>query len=216
MSGGASTSSPGQCSDSTYELDAGFRVEGAFEYIFLAEKTPSGLNVANTETAVKESVTNWTKAKNDCGMTDDIGVTSSYLGRASGSVEINTDGSCKATGDGKSETGFGDLPSSLVAVACVWFEYRPKQPYPVASADVRLNKAKKWWNTLSSCTGSRYIVEAVLTHERGHVFGLTHGKKVTESAHKNLTMSPNVNGYCEDAETTLGKGDILGMRELGY
>ncbi|MBA2615091.1 MAG: hypothetical protein H0U90_04825 [Actinobacteria bacterium] len=62
--GGASSSSPARCSDSTYDLDAGFRVEGTFEYIFLAEKTPSGLNVTNTETAVKESVTNWTKAKN--------------------------------------------------------------------------------------------------------------------------------------------------------
>jgi len=29
-------------------------------------------------------------------------------------------------------------------------------------------------------------------------------------------MSPNVNGYCEDAETTLGMGDVLGLRSLGY
>jgi hypothetical protein len=128
---------------------------------------------------------------------------------------VTSDGNCKAAGDGRSETGFGSLPSGTVGVACVWIS-GGKPPYRVLSADVRLNSNKSWWNNLSTCSGSRYIVEAALTHERGHIFGLSHHKKVTESAHGNLTMSPSIEGYCQAAETTLGKGDVLGLRALGY
>jgi hypothetical protein len=44
-----------------------------------------------------------------------------------------------------------------------------------------------------------------------HTFGLDH---VSESAHGNLTMSPNINGPCQNSESTLGKGDVLGLRAL--
>jgi hypothetical protein len=214
VGGGSGSGSPSKCSDGTYELDApSYYVPGTFEYWFNASSTPSGLSVSNTEQAVKESVTNWTTAKNGCGLSDQVSLTSEYQGRQSGGyVEINDDGTCQAKADSRNETGFGSLPSDLLGVACVWFGWAKKPPYPVIGADVRLNKSKSWWNTLASCTGSRYIVEAVLTHERGHVFGLTHGSKVVESGHGNLTMSPKINGYCSDAEASLGKGDVLGMR----
>ena len=60
------------------------------------------------------------------------------------------------------------------------------------------------------CKGSGYIIEAVLTHERGHVFGLTHGKKLVVSGHGNLTMSPKINAYCSHAEASLGKATCSG------
>jgi hypothetical protein len=213
---GGGGAAPKACSDSTYELDDGpFVVEGTFEHYFISGSTPAGLSVTNTETAVKESVTNWTKARNDCGLADDLDIAVSYEGRVSGAVEITDSGACQDASDGRSETGFGTLPSGVLGVACVWLAgWKP--PYRVESADVRLNKAKGWWNTISTCKGSRYVVEAALTHERGHIFGLTHGKTVTEGGHANLTMSPSINSFCADAETTLGKGDVLGMRALGY
>jgi hypothetical protein len=214
LTGGSSGSSSGECSDSYYELeDLDYRLEGTFEYYFVASSTPSDVNVGNTETAVKESVTNWTRAVNNCGLADDIGLTSSYKGRSSDGVEITSDGTCKATGDGRSEVGFGTLPSATVATACAWF--RGGRELVVIEGDVRLNKAKKWWNVVSTCKGSRYIVEAALTHERGHIFGLTH-HAMKESKHGRLSMSPTIDGYCQAAETTLAKGDVLGMRARGY
>jgi predicted Zn-dependent protease len=54
-------------------------------------------------------------------------------------------------------------------------------------------------------------VKAVMTHERGHTFGINH---VSETSHKNMTMSPNINGPCQDSESTLGLGDVEGLRAL--
>jgi hypothetical protein len=61
--------------------------------------------------------------------------------------------------------------------------------------------------TAASCR-NRYDLEAVMTHERGHTFGLNH---VSESGHGNLTMSTQINGPCQLTERTLGWGDVLGL-----
>ncbi|WP_338089092.1 matrixin family metalloprotease [Nannocystis pusilla] len=57
----------------------------------------------------------------------------------------------------------------------------------------------------------QFSVKAVMTHERGHTFGLGH---VGESSHGDLTMSPTINGPCQDSESTLGEGDVAGLRAL--
>jgi len=208
---------PHECRDGAYEFDAGtFRLEETFTYSFIASSTPPNLNVENTEAAVQASIGNWAQVRNACGFADDVLIRSEYAGRSFGWVEITDDGDCKDSSDGRSETGFGPLPSDLVAVACIWLGDAPGPPYPVASADVRLNRTLGWSNQADECTGRRYLVEAALTHERGHVLGLSHHKRLTEAAHGNLTMSPNLNGFCNDAETTLGRGDVLGLRARGY
>jgi hypothetical protein len=57
---------------------------------------------------------------------------------------------------------------------------------------------------------SKYSVEAVVTHEAGHVFGLGH---VDEAAHGALTMSP-VMLTCQSSEKTLGLGDVRGLEAV--
>jgi hypothetical protein len=216
VSGSVVSGSPDECSDKTYELDrASYRVVGTFEYYFVAGSAPWYLDLGKTEAAMEESVLNWTNVHDNCGLADDVSLTSAYKGRSSGSAEITSSGRCKDGSDGRSETDFGMLPVGMVAITCVWIS-GSRPPYTVESADVRLNKAKNWWNTLSTCSGRRYIVEAALTHERGHVFGLAHGTKVIEASHGNLTMSPTIDGYCQAAEATLGKGDVRGIRARGY
>ena len=54
-------------------------------------------------------------------------------------------------------------------------------------------------------------LEATMTHEAGHVFGLGH---IGERRHGRLTMSPFLNGPCENSEATLGLGDVRGLEAL--
>jgi hypothetical protein len=214
-SGGGSGNPPSDCSDKSYEFDpASFKLEGTFAYYLSVDTKPSDLLASRTETAMKEAFSNWAKAKNSCGLADDVSVSSSYKGHRDGAADITNDGRCKAS-DGKSEIAFGALPSSYVALTCVWYVIDGPAPYRLESADIRLSTSKKWRNTTSGCK-SRYIVESVLTHEIGHLLGLSHHKKVTESAHGNLSMSPLIDGYCQLSETTLGKGDVIGLRARGY
>jgi hypothetical protein len=212
---GSSAGSPSDCSDASYEFDPGsFKVQGTFQYYFISDSKPAELSMSRTETSLKDAFSNWANARNNCGLKDDVSVPTSYKGRRDGGADITNDGHCKAS-DGTSEIAFGTLPSAYLALTCVWYYVAGKPPYPVASADIRLNKSKGWWNKLSGCK-SRYLVETALTHEVGHLLGLSHHKKVTEAGHGKLSMSPLIDGHCQESETTLGKGDVVGLRARGY
>ena len=84
-------------------------------------------------------------------------------------------------------------------------------PYnEVRVSDVKVNKKVFSWTTKpgSRSCDRRWDLQSVVTHEWGHTFGLGH---VLESDHGNLTMSGGVNGPCQDAERTLGRGDVLAL-----
>jgi hypothetical protein len=65
-------------------------------------------------------------------------------------------------------------------------------------------------NPGSNCSGKADI-ESVMTHERGHTFGLNHVDKV---AHPWLTMRQG-NKWCSNLwARTLGLGDMKGLEEI--
>lgn len=77
---------------------------------------------------------------------------------------------------------------------------------------MKLNdRGYRWFagNTPPAGCRTAFSVEGVATHEMGHVFGLSH---VSESAHGNLTMSTKARP-CTASDTTLGLGDVLGLRK---
>jgi predicted Zn-dependent protease len=88
-----------------------------------------------------------------------------------------------------------------------WWTYNGR----VVESDVKLNKAYYRWyiNRPYGCY-RKWSIEAAATHEFGHVFGMGH---VSEGYHGALTMSPIIKA-CQSSETTLGLGDVVGLRAL--
>jgi hypothetical protein len=197
--------SPGPCKDKARNL-LPFRWDNTFAWRFRAGSTPSGLSKDAVEKRLRWAATNITRSDNSCSMSDLVSAKHRYDGRTTRGVQISAAGGC-GTRNGHNTVAFGDLPAGVLGVACTWYSSGA-----ALESDIKLNKADhKWTAAIGSTCKSRYSVEAVATHEFGHVFGLGH---VSESSHGNLTMSTAINGPCQNAESTLGRGDVLGLRAI--
>ncbi len=200
------SSAPGPCGDAG-QAPLPYRLVARLDWKFNAGSTPAANSVAAVEAALQRAATHITRSDNSCGLADEVGIGHKYLGRTTVATQIASDATCKAAGNGVNSIGFGNLPPGVLGLACVFYGADGL----VTEADIRLNKASAWFagsSTPSGCSG-RFSVEAVATHEFGHVFGLGH---VDEAEHGNLTMSPLINGACQTSEATLGKGDVLALR----
>ena len=203
---GAAASSPAECSDAAY-TNFGYRLGTGLRFFFNRSTTPSELTPTAAEGAVKRAGTNVANTRNACGLGDRVPVGLSYAGATRYAANVTSSGGCVAN-DERSVVSFGSLGQGTLAVACTYYVSRNGQNEVIAS-DVRVNSVPTWTvnPTASSCR-DRYDLEAVMTHERGHTFGLTH---VSENGHGNLTMSTLINGPCQLTERTLGRGDVLGL-----
>ena len=193
----------GACSDDRYSL-LGYRWTTVYHWYFNAETTPGELTAAGAEQAIRESTGNITGGRNDCGLTDAINASHQYEGRTTVGADVTSNGACGAR-DGRNVTGFGDLPSGTLAVTCTWYDSTGR----AVESDVRINKVDYNWTTdanSASCS-NRFGLEAVMTHERGHTFGLGH-----VASGSLLTMRPGV-GACDGSAGTLGLGDVRGLRQ---
>lgn len=199
----SASGTPGPCADKARSL-LPFRHDDVFHWRFRAGSTPSGLSKDNVEARLRWAATNITRSDNSCGMADKVGARHHYDGRTTRGVQISAAGAC-GTRNGHNTVAFGDLPKGVLGVACTWYAGGI-----ALESDIKLTKADhKWTAVIGSGCKHRYSVEAVATHEFGHVFGLGH---VSEASHGKLTMSTAINGPCQRSEATLGRGDVLGLR----
>jgi hypothetical protein len=216
---------PGACSDTAYNKKKFVFPDGSkkqykwkttYNWYFKADSTPSEVTTANARDALKQATTNVTHSNNNCNMADEVGATQNFVADTNRATDINASGDlCQSYNnkDGFSVTSFGDLPSQWLAYTCSWGTKDEGDAYAGANeSDMKLNKQNYSWvvNIGSGCTG-KWSVEGVATHERGHTFGLAH---VSEQDHGNLTMSKSINGTCQNSESTLGRGDVLGLRNI--
>lgn len=180
---------------------------------------------------IKNATGTMLRSTDSCGYADRVSATAAYQGTTTaGKVNISSSATC-TTRDTTSAIGVGTLPENTVAYTCIW---RRSDGYIVES-DMKLNTGTFTWGRyryfvdkstsgLTQCrsaqatagtgldgSGNRLVVaEDLLTHERGHSFGLA---DLMQDAHVNLTMS-GWQGGCTRRHTTLGKGDVIGLNGI--
>jgi hypothetical protein len=192
--------------------DRAFRLTGqhwnrTYHWLFRARSAPAYLPRIRVRDALRRAASNITGARNDCGRRDRVSAEHHYDGTTRLGPNITAAGCDNQGRDGVNVIGFRDLPARMVALTCWWWVVG--NPITI-EADLAFNKSDFRWRTgLRGCT-MEYLVEAVATHEFGHVFGLGH---VREQRHPLLTMSTR--GHpCDNSPSTLGLGDLRGLEAL--
>jgi hypothetical protein len=155
-------------------------------------------------TVIRRAFANVTGARNDCGRPDAVSATNRYLGTTALKPAVTSSGRC-GTPDGHNVIGFGPLGGYYAGYTCIWWAGGA-----IVEADMRLDTDSRWALSAPSCA-NELMMEALLTHEVGHAYGLAH---VGESNHGRLTMSVYIDGLCESQEVTLGLGDLKGLEAL--
>lgn len=188
---------PAACQDSAYKL-LGASWSSTYEWVFQAASTPASLSRSSVKAVLRRSFDNLTGARNDCGRADLIGASHSFVGQTGRRPNCSKP-------DGHNVIGFDRLQYGVLAVTCYWMRNGR-----MIEADIKINSREMWALSLDRCR-DRPVLEATMTHEAGHVFGLDH---IGERRHGRLTMSPYLDGPCENAESTLGLGDMRGLEML--
>jgi hypothetical protein len=193
--------SPGECSDSAY-TNLPYRVEFNLRWYFNSNTTPDELSSSGALDAIRRGTVNITDTRSNCRSGDRVPHFMDYQGTTNHHA-------CPGSNDNMSVVSFGELPQGTLAQACTIYEVDDHENRTKWS-DILINKASFNWTTnpgARSCQ-SKYDLESVVTHERGHTFGLGH---VSEDSHGKLTMSTAIRA-CQSSERTLGLGDWLGLK----
>lgn len=213
FSGGGSQASilDNACSDGYYELNGG-RWTITLRYRYKSGSAPADVGDSAARNHILLGGFNITSSRNNCGRADNVSATLSEEGTTTNGPNIGVNSNC-TTNDNQNVVSFGDLASGHLAYACWWFTSQGH----FIDTDIKFNKfdGVDWYTGIipPDCfVLSRYNLQAVATHEFGHAFGLSH-KNMSESAHEWLTMSPNIEGPCQDSEVTLGLGDMRGLEQ---
>jgi hypothetical protein len=184
---------------------AGYRWTEPLHWTFRASTTPTYLQADAVEAALRDGTANITRSNNSCDLADSVSASAHYDGRADIGPNILNNGTCGSP-DGHNVVTVGALPDDYLAIACTWFSNGV-----ALEADIRLNRGDYRWYTSkpAGCSG-RFDIRSVMTHERGHSFGVGH---VSEATHPSLTMSESLEP-CDNSARTLGLGDVRALRAI--
>jgi len=200
------------CAQSAYVARSAAQ-QHTFTWVLNVDSVPSHLDRSRVVRAIQQATETVARAQTPCPIDDTDQATlpvAIYSGPTRRHANVTPDVQCfpSSRSDGISVVSFGTLPADVVAVTCT---YRHRGD--IWQSDVLLNDNPGAF-TLDPGDGlcvDSYDLQAVMTHERGHSFGLGH---VPESPGTDeLTMSSFMD-RCDASARTLGVGDVLGLRRI--
>jgi hypothetical protein len=188
------------------------RQHQTFVYALNVSSIPAYLDREDAIRAVREAAVTVTRARSDCPGTSRPRSSPRviYGGPTLRSANVTPDSECfpSSNSDGINVVSFGRISWDVVAVTCS-YTYRGD----IWQSDVMLSDRPGVFTLTpgdGSCVAS-FDLQAVMTHERGHSFGLAH---VPESLTSDqLTMS-SLMGTCDGSGRSLGAGDVAGLAAL--
>jgi hypothetical protein len=208
VSQGSDSGGTPECSDSYEPAAEGWRYAANFPLSYYVHEStiPSGMTKANLYTDLQTAGNNWLIEHNSCGRpTAQYTTGTAYAGNQERNNNMDSSGNCTAP-DGVSMVGFGTgLPAGAIAATCTW-----SSNGEATESDLRLNSSLNWITDEGSGCKTAYNIDNIVTHERGHSFGLD---DVYTSGHNQLTMW----GYaspCAKNKETLALGDMLRFEDL--
>lgn len=185
-----------KCDSYEYSVNA-YRWTGTLQWRY---KTPSFGGQASVSAGF-QAMANGTGA---CGANKPNSAAASYLGTTTTASSVGSNNIC-GSGDYTNVVDSGSLPSGTLAATCTY-----KTPNQIFAADIKISTNYSWYTGASDtgCSGSKYDLQGIVTHEAGHAFGLNHVSQAS-----NQVMKPN-SGTCEAGQRKLGNGDLAGMKKL--
>jgi hypothetical protein len=174
------------------------------------EARPSNITAAKFLAVAKAAASHISGGHNDCDIASNPAINIAFSALTTYNSNINgAENRCAADGDGRNTVDFGNL-TSFLALTCTRHKNQPGWTYrKITESDIRMdNTSVSWVTTTSGCTGNKYDMEAVATHEFGHWVGMGH---VADDGDSDLTMSVHT-ASCNASARTLGKGDLKGLK----
>ena len=169
---------------------------------------------SNSLPRIKEAFATWSKGANRCNSTlVPTSFKSTYMGLTTLALPYNDDqssanfGACKSPGS-KDMVGWAVLPIDVLARTCTTYYVLFNIQISPSRSSVILSSNTNWYASLdvTGCTGEKFDLKAVATHEFGHVLGLDH------YTHEGQVMTP-YSDFCGVDQRGLGYGDVHGVAD---
>lgn len=188
----AATAKASSCTNRTYSK-LGFKWTAPVNWSY----NPTGQKVAGAS-SIRAGADAWTGGIASCSKKVTTSASERLAGNTTQAIGVTATGGCGAS-SGASVVGWGSLPSGTLAVTCVW-----SRSGVAVEVDQRYTTGQQW-SVATTCSGARFDLRGVATHEWGHAFGLGH-----TAQNSGLVMKP-ASTTCETGQRALGLGDVLGI-----